>query len=250
MARTSKVATTSTTTPPETTPKTTSNSKVSKPASSKPASTSTSLPPAPEGEPKVKVVRAKKTTLETPVPVVASSSSVTDSSVPEIPLELLEVPLLEQSTNFLKKLNEYGSAFSQLKTEFRILEKKWARELKIAQKQGAKKRRNPNKAPSGFVRPTPISKELAIFLNLPIGTEIARTEVTKEINNYIKQNDLKNKTNGRNIIPDEKLKVLLKLEDTDELTFFNLQRYIKHHFYKNIKAPEETVAPSVPGIVV
>jgi len=245
MARTSKVATTN---------NASSNNATTIEKPSKVLATKVSVPKVPKdtpvSEPKAtKVPKVKKTALEsspipTPTPVAASSSVE-----PVVPEDALEVPLLEQSTNFLKKLNEYGSAFSQLKTEFRILEKKWARELKIAQKQGAKKRRNPNKSPSGFVKPTPISQELAVFLNLPIGTEIARTEVTKEINNYIKQNDLKNKSNGRNIIPDEKLKVLLKLQDTDELTFFNLQRYIKHHFYKNIKA-EVPVVPAIEEIVV
>ena len=36
--------------------------------------------------------------------------------------------------------------------------------------------------------------------------------------------------NGRKINPDSKLAALLKLKKTDELTYFNLQRYMKPHF--------------------
>jgi chromatin remodeling complex protein RSC6 len=61
---------------------------------------------------------------------------------------------------------------------------------------------------------------------------MARTEVSKEINSYIRAHDLKNKENGRKIMPDASLKKLLNIGDSDELTFFNLQRYIKHHFVK------------------
>ena len=58
---------------------------------------------------------------------------------------------------------------------------------KLSQK---KKRKNTNRAPSGFVKPTLISGELAAFLEKPTGTEMARTEVTREINKYIRAHDL------------------------------------------------------------
>ena len=120
-----------------------------------------------------------------------------------------------------------------LKTEFRSLEKKAVRELKTAQKYQAKrKRKNGNRSPSGFVKPTLISDELAQFLSKPSGTEMARTEVTREINTYIRANDLQDKTNGRKINPDKSLAALLKIQNGDELTYFNLQRYMSPHFAK------------------
>jgi len=61
---------------------------------------------------------------------------------------------------------------------------------------------------------------------------MARTEVSKEINKYIQSNNLKDPANGRKINPDAKLSKLLKLNKNDELTYFNLQRYMKHHFIK------------------
>jgi upstream activation factor subunit UAF30 len=105
--------------------------------------------------------------------------------------------------------------------------------MRAAQKSQAKrKRKSGNRQPSGFVKPTMISDELAKFLEKPTGSEMARTDVTREINKYIRSNNLQDKENGRKINPDAKLQTLLKLKKTDELTYFNLQRYMSPHFYK------------------
>jgi upstream activation factor subunit UAF30 len=123
-----------------------------------------------------------------------------------------------------------------LKTEYRVLERKWGREIKVAQKLSSKRKRKAgNRAPSGFVKPTKISDELAKFLEKPTGTEMARTDVTRDINKYIRAHNLQDKDNGRKINPDSKLAALLKLKKTDELTYFNLQRYMSPHFAKAVK---------------
>ena len=151
--------------------------------------------------------------------------------------EVDAVELGTQSTEFLSKLNQLGALFASLKSEFRSLEKKWSREIKTAQKSQAKrKRRSGNRQPSGFVKPTKISDELAKFLEKPVGTEMARTDVTREINTYIRAHKLQDVNNGRKINPDAKLATLLKLKKNDELTYFNLQRYMSPHFSKAEKA--------------
>jgi upstream activation factor subunit UAF30 len=86
------------------------------------------------------------------------------------------------------------------------------------------------------VKPTKISDELANFLEKPLGSEMARTDVTREINKYIRSQNLQDKDNGRKINPDAKLQTLLKIKTTDELTYFNLQRYMSPHFFKTEKA--------------
>jgi len=86
--------------------------------------------------------------------------------------------------------------------------------------------------PSGFTKPSKISNELAEFLGKPIGTEISRTDVSSIINRYIRINKLQDAQNGRKINPDAKLRSILTLGENDELTYFNLSRYIKHHFIK------------------
>ena len=142
----------------------------------------------------------------------------------------------EQTDDFLTKIQQLCLLVSNLKSDFKQLEKKFQKDLKLAQKQSVKKKRKSgNRAPSGFVKPTRISDELAIFLNKPIGTEMARTSVTRDINEYIRTNSLQDKNNGRKILPDEKLGTLLKLTSTDELTYFNLQKYMSCHFAKNVK---------------
>jgi upstream activation factor subunit UAF30 len=152
-----------------------------------------------------------------------------------------EAPRAEQSVEVLAKLQQLGTLISSLKTEYRTLEKKWSREVKAAQKQSSKRKRKAgNRAPSGFVKPTKISDELASFLGKEKGTEMARTDVTREINTYIRAHKLQDKDNGRKIIPDTKLAALLKLKKTDELTYFNLQKYMSPHFAKAVKAEVAT----------
>lgn len=185
-----------------------------------PAPVVAAAPATPAKEKKVKAPKASE-----PVAVAAEPTAVV--------AEDAEAPLADQSVEFLAKLQQLGALISALKTEYRSLEKKWTRELKASQKQSIKrKRKSGNRAPSGFVKPTLISDELAKFLDKPTGSEMARTEVTRDINKYIRTNNLQDKENGRKINPDKKLAALLKLKATDELTYFNLQRFMSPHFAK------------------
>ncbi len=143
------------------------------------------------------------------------------------------VSVFDQFSEFMAKLQAVSAQMSSLRTEFRSLERQVSKDLKAAAKANQKrKRKTGNRAPSGFVKPTLISNELAAFLGKPEGTEMARTEVTREINAYIRAHSLQDKDNGRKIIPDAKLKGLLKLKKGDELTYFNLQKYMSPHFAK------------------
>lgn len=197
-------------------------------------------------------VVADKTTLKTTLKTTKAKAEktttpkTTKSKTPEVdvvltktefPVETTELSATTGGfTEFLSKLQSLTTVIASLKSEFRALEKRSVRELKAAQKANAKrKRKSTNRAPSGFVKPTLISNELAGFLNKPIGTEMARTEVTREINGYIREHNLQDKENGRKINPDKKLASLLKIQSGDELTYFNLQRYMSPHFAKSQK---------------
>ena len=141
--------------------------------------------------------------------------------------------ITENFAEFMAKFQTLVQQMTALRTEFRALEKKSIREIKAAQKVNAKrKRKSGNRSPSGFVKPTLISAELAKFLGKPHGTEMARTEVTREINGYIRAHSLQDKDNGRKINPDKSLATLLKIKNGEELTYFNLQRYMSPHFAK------------------
>jgi chromatin remodeling complex protein RSC6 len=229
--------------------------KASKPTSADETTTTTPVVMTPVAAtpevaaPKVKKTVTKKETPKVevssapaaPAPVVVASASaapvVADETVD------LESSLTEQFSQFFAKLQQLGVVISTLKTEYKVLEKKCVRELKTSAKSSKKKRKAGNRAPSGFVKPTRISDELASFLGKSSGSEMARTEVTRDINQYIRANKLQDTTNGRKINPDSKLANLLKIKTGEELTYFNLQRYMSPHFAKTNKTA--TAAASV-----
>ena len=196
-----------------------------------------SVASAPSGEKKVKAPKTPKAPKVEAAPAAAETPSPSgDAAVPAVETADVEASLVEQSGEFVTKLNQLSVMLASLKTEYRALEKKWTREVKAAQKVSSKRKRKAgNRAPSGFVKPTKISDELASFLGKEKGSEMARTEVTRDINKYIRTNNLQDKENGRKINPDSKLAALLKLKKTDELTYFNLQRYMSPHFAKASK---------------
>ena len=177
---------------------------------------------------------SKRVSRKSTEPVVAATATATENQVVENVTVVSDASQLTDSfTEFMTKFQSLVTQMATLKVDFKALEKKAVREIKAAQKEKAKRRRKTgNRSPSGFVKPTLISTELAKFLGKPTGTEMARTEVTREINGYIRQHSLQDKDNGRKINPDKALASLLKIKNGDELTYFNLQRYMRPHFAK------------------
>ena len=190
--------------------------------------------------PKAKSTKAKKTTKSSKKAAVKAAPKVEQVVAPPAPetAPVAEaapaVPTLAESFGeLLGQLQALRSQLTSVTGQVRALQKRADRELKQAHKASKKRaRRTGNRAPSGFVKPTKISSELASFLGKPKGTEMARTEVTREINSYIRAHKLQDPANGRRILADAKLRKLLKLKKDDELTYFNLQRYMSPHFAK------------------
>ena len=195
----------------------------------------------------VRATKTDKSAPETPKPRAtkkaapkAEAQAATPPPAPVVEETAAPVEEMDAATIMSGKMNEYSAKLQQLvgllstlKSDFKTLEKTVSREMKVAQKLANKKRRNTNpRKPSGFTKATPISEALANFLGKAVGTEMARTEVSKEITKYIKANSLQDTSNGRIILADAKLSKLLRLGKEDELTFFNLQRYMKVHFAK------------------
>ena len=181
-----------------------------------------------------KTATATKKAVKTPAKEAAPVKEVAPTAAPVANEVVEETSGIQQKMNeFSAKLQQISSIFSSMKGDFKTLEKTIARELKAAAKASSKRaKRAGNRQPSGFVKPTRISDELAKFLGKAQGTEMARTDVSKEINAYIRANNLQRPDNGRFIVPDAKLTTLLKLGKNDELSYFNLQRYMKPHFIK------------------
>tara|TARA_B110000444_G_scaffold258858_2_gene300934 strand:- start:5642 stop:6340 length:699 start_codon:yes stop_codon:yes gene_type:complete len=207
--------------------------------SSKSAVSTAPPPPPPLTAKKETKPRTKKD-----APVVDAPPVVDGVKVENVVVST-DTSITDNFTEFIVKFQGMLSQFSSLKTELKNLERKTVKQLKIVEKITNKKRKKGTRAPSGFVKPSPISDELANFLGRDKGSEMARTDVTREINKYIRANSLQDKDNGRKINADPALKALLKIDDEIALTYFNLQRYMGPHFPKQIKVVPPVEAAAV-----
>lgn len=193
-----------------------------------------------------KSVSATTSTTTPSVSVSSTTTTVTDTTVTSTVPAVPTVASVDFST-VNQTLVTLTSMLKTLKTQVKTLEKQTTKVTKELQKTKAKSMKKASKrAPSGFAKPAPISKELCKFLNKPLDTEIARTEVTKHLTAYIKEHSLQNPKNKKQIKPDSALSKLLgKLQPEDKkngYTYFNLQKYMKHHFPKSAKSTKVSQA--------
>lgn len=158
------------------------------------------------------------------VPVVEKKKPV-DLVVDEVVSEAVS-PLVDLTS----KITAVSAALKDVHTSLKVLTKEYERMKKLVEKT-ERKRANARTQPSGFAKPTKISDEMCDFLEVPRGTELSRTDVTRKINAYVKLHNLNKPDNKRIILPDPKLKKILGAGD-EEVSFFVLQRYIKNHFIK------------------
>ena len=161
-----------------------------------------------------------------PVAPVVETESVTETKTESV-TEAKVDPTVESITNLIGKFELFEKESKLAKVELRKV-------LKSYQKKTSKKTRkyDPNRPPTGFAKPSLISEELCKFLNKPSGTLMARTEVTQEVNKYIKAHNLQNPANKKEIKADTTLTKLLNLKKDDDLNYFSLQKYLKDHFPK------------------
>ena len=182
-----------------------------------------------------KVESSKKQVKAEPVPEVEPPAEV-EQKVPDVLGSESPDVGSTYSADF-EELHKMADTFLNMARSFKVkvrdLEKNVTREHKALDKKSRGKRRrapNPDGQPSGFAKPGQVSDELRKFLDLGKDELIARTEVTKAINKYCKAHDLQNKEDKRQIMADAPLRKLLKMKKSDDLTFFNLQTYLKVHF--------------------
>ena len=172
-------------------------------------------------------------------PVVEVAAAPAPAAVAETPAADTTVDTNAKLTEFGSKINQVSTLLAAMKADYKSLEKSIAKDLKNASKSKKSKKSavpNPNRQLSGFVKPSVVSDDLLTFVGKEKGTMMSRVEVSKEITAYIEKNSLKDKDNGRQINPDAKLTKLLKVGEGEVLTYFNLQRYLKIHFVKTVKA--------------
>jgi chromatin remodeling complex protein RSC6 len=196
--------------------------------------------PAKSAKPSTPKAAASKASEAAPVAAPAPVVEGADASTPVAEVDGSVSTALYGSV--LTKLQSAQALLASIRSEVNELKRQHARELRAANKANKRRKTNANRAPSGFVKPTLISNELAAFLGKPEGSVLARTEVTREVNAYIRAQKLQDKDNGRKINPDAKLLKLLKLKKGEELTYFNLQKYMAAHFAKSSAAPAASAA--------
>ena len=202
--------------------------------------------PAPKSK---KVV---KTPPQEPVPVQdapVQDAPVQDAPVQEAPVQeapvqdapvtteapvVSDTPYLEEFTAVVSALDEAMNTIRNLRTRLQKLEKQVHRDTKVLNKKAAGKRprkaRDPNAPKSGFAKEGPVSDEMRKFLGLKSDGLISRTDVTKRIHEYCKTKNLQDPADKRHIKADASLRKLLKMGKDDDLTFFNLQKFMKVHF--------------------
>lgn len=132
----------------------------------------------------------------------------------------------------IKDLSNLKKNLNDIQNRIKTYEKNNAKEKRQLLKQVNKNKQKGNRRPSGFAKPSKVTDELCEFMGKDKGSEIARTEVTKYLINYIKNNNLQYEGNHKIIIPDDNLKTLLSIKDGTEVNYFNLQGLMNKHFVK------------------
>ena len=181
---------------------------------------------------------AKKSTKKTEAAPVAAAPVATPTPVVAAPVETTEtavVSVQDDVKSMLTQANTVRETVGALVSELKRLEKRVAK----LQKEADKRRRKSKKPVEGeevkprklsiFEVPTGLSNDLCSFLGRANGSKESRSNVTKAITSYVKEHNLKDK---HNITPDAKLKSLLGVKDGEVLTYFNLQKYLNHHYLK------------------
>ena len=202
------------------------------------------MPSTKHSKPKVKKSSAPKKVKS--AAVITSAPAPTPAPVVETPV--VDTPIVVEGNNVqAPQLLNYDDEFKALQNNLKdamalvktamvgltALERKVARDKKVVDKKmktKVKRVKDPNAPPSGFQKPLNVSSELRKFLGLNDSELIARTEVTKKINAYCKEHNLQQEEDKRKINPDAALKKLLKVNKSEQLTFFNLQKYLKPHY--------------------
>ena len=167
-------------------------------------------------------------------PKKAAAAPIEVAPVAETVVEKTQLELLEDRfAAIVEQVNAIRNVSTTLGTDLKTLRRDVVRVVK----KNTKRKRTPltdeekaKRAPSGFAKPTLISDQLCTFLGKPVGSQVARTEVTKFLASYIKEHQLQDTQNKKVIVPDANLEALLNCDKSTELTYFTIQKYMKDHF--------------------
>ena len=200
-----------------------------------PAATSAAAPAAPKAAKKAAVKKETPAKAEVVVPTVASTAAPAIALSSEVLLATLTEQLKALSTEFTAKVREAvkstQEAAKAAKKEARDSKKK----RKINPDQMTPEQRaawEARRANNAFLVQRPLSPELCSFMGIAAGSKRSQTEVTKFVSEYVKAHNCFDPNFKRRIIPNAALSKLLRVDDKTEVTYLNLQKYLKVHFHK------------------
>ena len=218
----------------------TSAVKANKMPADKKTAPKTAAAPAPVAAAAPKAAKKAAPKKETPaksevvVPTVATAAPVVAQSS-EALLATLTEQLKALSTEFTAKVREAvkstQEAAKAAKKEARDSKKK----RKISPDQMTPEQKaawEARRANNAFLVQRPLSPELCSFMGISAGSKRSQTEVTKFVSEYVKSHSCFDPNFKRRIIPNAALSKLLRVDDKTEVTYLNLQKYLKVHFHK------------------
>ena len=190
--------------------------------------------------PKTKVVKAATPAkAEVTVPTVAAPAVEAAAAAPavssESQLSALAETLKALSTDLSTRVREAVKAVQEAaksaKREARDSKKKKKVDpaTMTAEQRAAWEKRRANNA---FLVQRPLTEELCHFMGLKAGETRSQTQVTKFISEYVKKHSCFDPSFKRRILPNAALAKLLRVSDKDEVTYLNLQSFLKVHFVK------------------
>jgi chromatin remodeling complex protein RSC6 len=183
---------------------------------------------------------------------MSTETEVVDATVKSGPtdaLKMMLVTLNEQSASIKSLTNTVRSVLKEHEKTLKELDK-----LRTKKVRGVKTTRSADAQPSGITKPVAISEELAKFLGYEPGTLVPRNKVTMGVSTFVKTHELYDPENKQRFLLDERpaAKQLRELlgNPSETVTYFNLQRYLKHHYIQSEKTPATPAAPKAAAAPV
>jgi chromatin remodeling complex protein RSC6 len=170
-------------------------------------------------------------TVETPSAVPATESTDGSDVILAGLAEKLKALGAELTTRVREATKSVSDAIKATKREAREIKKKKKKnpEDMTPEEQKTWEARRANNA---FLVQRPLTDELCAFMGLKSGEKRSQTEVTKFISGYVKQHSCFDPNFKRRILPNSALAKLLRVTDKEEVTYLNLQSFLKVHFIK------------------
>lgn len=195
--------------------------------------------PAPAKTPRKAASKAEVTVPVVPAaaaaPVEGAPAEAVDTRTADAILASLQESLKAISTEMATRMRAaVASALEASKAVKRELRSKGKRHRKDPKDMSPEELKvyEARRANNAFLKLRPLSDELCTFMGLPSKSQKSQTDVTKFVATYVKTHNCFDPNFKRRILPDQKLAKLLRAKDKEEVTYLNLQKFLKVHFLK------------------